>query len=493
LAEDVTSPETVPPLDDWEIIPEEEYQHRLQLEKGEVKAVKNQTEVVNNQITTESGEQIVTPAEMNTTDDDIMDDGSYEKISTFLTHQQEKRLNQVKARERALLNIKKKAQYRAYLMGERGEPDICICTADLNNFGKLKEVRKLVKRGKASRLTKTTDALTTIVSHVDCDVIFLQSVIGSSFAAIQEATKTITDKLQKITNLEWTAYLPKSLTGENYGVFLVNNKPNISVVSVSTVSEALADSCTELQAPSYPRVPLKLNLIVRSSGAGKSRNISIIGFMQKLGLTTPTAEPEECKIRAAEKLKAYAIKLAQAEEEVGDKPLVVLAGYLGNPLTPETFVLSGRVNAGQFTDGTCTLSETIIKEPALTNQSKTEKNKPSLPTKNKRQIDWNCPKEAFSLPVFINILRDGVFRGPRFKEVVNLQDGAKNWEVVKTSKKELQRRYRLKNSKETFLLFIEDRGIALENAQVGNIYNVGAEKFSNGIKGSTLAWVRLNW
>ncbi|MCI5065053.1 hypothetical protein MRY87_04965 [bacterium] len=160
----------------------------------------------------------------------------------------------------------------------RGEPEVTLCSQNLENFGSLTE---MTRRGGADNEKARAGKMTALVrrfQEVGCDVIAVQELLGADRVKAKAALDELASLLRFRTNREFLSYVGPSNDKVSRVAFLMASD-RFEYSGMTSFVEVELPKISEKQAPrQFARGPLELRLRVRGRDGSVPRDIVLVTF-----------------------------------------------------------------------------------------------------------------------------------------------------------------------------------------------------------------------
>ena len=351
------------------------------------------------------------------------------------------------------------------LLDPRGEPEVRICSLNLNNFGLKSEVKRVLKNKRRPKLKKTFRSVLEAIPKANCDVVAVQAIIGKTIVKAKEGLALLSAKLSEDTAYQWKEYVGSSNSKIAYNGFLVNSD-KLDVQGTITHTDKLLPRFEEYNEKKFVRGPFEIRLRVKGKGHKTAdKNLILVNMHLQKGLLLREPEPEALPMQMAEGIRQL-FSLIRKQVADSKSTIFVVLGDRSSPRnSPSNYILNGSLQLADFgVNRLCKFGE----------QGILCEGKP------------NRPRELFS--VFTDVFSTSV------SYVKRAVEGEEKWFRKKPTPKEVfeQKTARISQTADIYLL---DRH--LKYARIGPSSNgsfmTGTEAVLNNLEQSPLIWVELNW
>lgn len=243
----------------------------------------------------------------------------------------------------------------------RGEPDVTICSQNLENFGSYEDSKVRNPGLSSDDFQQKELALARRIASKGCDIVAVQEVLGKDDDKALAALKELTSTLKRITNRVYEARVGPTLDKFSHVGFLtaVDRVEVMNHLSYAKVElpKLLANEKPRL----FIRAPFEIQVSVRAPG-GPAKSISLINFhfKSRRGSSGDPAELEweTYRMAMAEAIRRIAeLRHARAFSS-GESMLVLLGDRNSHFDCASARILEGSLVLKQFQEGgVCRLSK----------------------------------------------------------------------------------------------------------------------------------------
>ena len=237
----------------------------------------------------------------------------------------------------------------------RGEPELRVCTAHLNNFGPATEFKRLMKgEGAEKRLARERSAVSAIAA-VGCDVVAFQAIYGVSFTRAHEAVDGLVKKLEKATDASWEVQLEEGTKQLLWSGFLVREGVG-QVLRSESIGGVRPAPFGPAPIKDLARAPSTLSIKVKGKGTAQSKIVTLINFDMRHSLGAKTPDTAFIRVQLAELLRGLVEKATLQDQVVNPQLLVLLGDRNDVRNSAAAQVVEGQLRLLDFTEeGTCKL------------------------------------------------------------------------------------------------------------------------------------------
>lgn len=249
------------------------------------------------------------------------------------------------------------AQSRAVSLAQggldpRGEPELVICSQNLENYGTLEQLRRRRPSASEQALREKERRLATRFATAGCDVVAVQELLGSTLPAAREGLQRLAQALQRVTNRFFEARVGESNDNLLHNGYLVAKDRAEIVNAVSYVDVELPKISDKQRPRKFSRGPYELQLAVRPRGEGPVKTVTLVNFHFKSRRGNP-GDPaglqwETYRMEMSEGLRRIVESRHARSFVSGETLLVVLGDRNSNYGTASAGILEGRLNLDAF-------------------------------------------------------------------------------------------------------------------------------------------------
>ncbi len=347
----------------------------------------------------------------------------------------------------------------------RGEPEIRLCTLNLNYYGTVENYRRVFKSSKLRFRRKIERSTVSAIKSSACDVVALQNILGGDNDTFEKAVNALTKILKRDTGSAWSSYLSLPNRDIVRNGFIVRKGAG-EVVHTESFGTVKLTTFGTFQAKEFARAPFELILKVTGKEKADERILVLLTYDFRNSFIAADKEPESLRMQMADAIRQIIHTEAHKYPPEVLAMLILLGDRRGPQFAPATQLLEGRSRLADFTqNGGCALTED-----------------------NKVQCKENVVhfKEFFGLngenleviPTMHTTTVDGVR-----KQVLRYPDAK--------TERHIRRKLR-ENTSEIYLQSSELDYARVKQNQAGR-YRAGEAPVQSGLKQSSLIWAELNW
>jgi endonuclease/exonuclease/phosphatase family metal-dependent hydrolase len=251
----------------------------------------------------------------------------------------------------------------AEVSGGLGEPELTICSQNLQNYGLLQDMRSKSSAIDAQALKEKEASLIRRFLRARCDVIAVQELLGKNEEVATQALQQLADAIKQRTNRIFNVK-----TGASNDRLLRNGylvaRDRASILNTLSLAKVELPRISDRQKPRFfPRGPLEIQLSVKPTGSSTLRKtVSIINFHFKSKATSaddPTGlEWETWRMEMAEALRRLYTQRHRRAFETGETLLVLLGDRNSHFDSASARILDGGLRLKDFqVEGQCRLSK----------------------------------------------------------------------------------------------------------------------------------------
>jgi len=348
----------------------------------------------------------------------------------------------------------------------RGEPEIRLCSVNIDSYSTVKEYKRVFKAAKLPNRTKIETSVVAAAQSASCDVIALQGLMGQEEEIAQEALETLQKKIQKSLGGEWTSRMGKATSGTLRNAFLVRGD-KVRVNQFVSYEDKAPTSFGAFNINSVARPMIRIDLEVSGVGNASPKTREVMVFTYDFrNADGKLYEPEAHHMQMADLLRQ--IVHSELDNYPPERrPIVVLLGDRQGPqAAPGTQLLEGRYRLMDFTlNGKC-----------------------KLQPDNKVQ----CDPSMVHLKEFFGVTTEGLNVEPT-RKVKKDEAGEKTVLVYPSKKKMLPKEIAERKRTSEVYLSSEDLSLAQVSPTSFGRYQAGIKKVQTSLTESPLVWVELNW
>lgn len=236
----------------------------------------------------------------------------------------------------------------------RGEPELVVCTQNMNNFGLLPDVQQRNPRIGTEELTEKIRSLASRIRAAKCDVIAMQELLGSEERAA-EGLKALTAELRQNSGRIFTAEVAPSNDKFSRNGFLIADD-RAQVLSKLSFRKVELPKLTEKQKPRlFIRGPFEIQLAVKPRGDSQPKSVSLVTFhfKSKRGAAGDPAALayETYRMEMAEGLRRIVANRHPDAFTGGERILVVLGDRNSHFDAASARILEGQLSLKHFQEG----------------------------------------------------------------------------------------------------------------------------------------------
>lgn len=348
----------------------------------------------------------------------------------------------------------------------RGEPELRVCTANLNNYGTRDDYRKIFKSKALPTRVRIEASAMRVIARERCDIVALQGVLGITDSFALEGMEKFAKKLSRLTNGEWEVYLGKSSREIVRNGFLYR-KDKMEVRRSASFHEVQLTHFGPFPMKEFLRAPVLLAVRVPGKQGAPARDVLLVTYHFRKAFVASEKEPDTIRMQMADAVRQI-IHTEERKYPRDEQPIVVLLGDRMSPqMAPSTQLLEGRLRLLDFTsNGDC----------KLTPEEKVE-----------------CEPRPVHFKEFFGVSTEGYLSPPRVKTKKEEDGAEKKVLAYPSKKKEAKKRKPLREKTSEIYLKGADLPLALEKILRPGRYRAGVARLATGLKESPLVWVELNW
>jgi len=244
----------------------------------------------------------------------------------------------------------------------RGQPDLTVCSQNLENYGSLNDVKTRNSKITAISLANKEKALAQRFASKQCDVIALQEVLGKGEKVALQALNNLALALRKLTNRFYEARVgPSKDPFSTVGYLVAKDRAEI-FLSLSYNSIELPTLLPDGKPRDFSRGPFELQLKVGSRDGSFSKNIILVNFhlKSKRGAEDDPAalEWETWRMEMSEALRRVVSSRHKRSFMTGENILILLGDRNSNFDAASAKILEGSLTLKNFqNEGPCRLSK----------------------------------------------------------------------------------------------------------------------------------------
>ncbi len=380
----------------------------------------------------------------------------------ILSTKKQKRVEEARAylreRGKAYQSFVAKARYT----DPRGEPELKLCSVPTNDFGTLKQLKKIFPSRKSRGLKEKAKSIARAIRESGCDIVAFQGVAATDFAGAKEAIGKIAREIPTIPQIGWDIYVGSTNHKYSFSGFILRPGPSVHVLGIQSHLDKLLPRLEGFQEKKFLRTPFELNIRVAGKGGHEARNFSLVTFDLTGEFSKKGVPGELAKLQMADAMRQLPSFSSTKNDET--RPITILVGERGEPqYSPSARVLRGRLRLRDFSgDGPCKLTEADV---------------------------FRCEGNTPNPQILFGLISDGL-QFPKRKKVNKVE---KSDEQEQTEKKTLTFAEIKKLGTSDFYLFQNDLSVVWKYYEKPWEYNVGWKAVRGGLSNSPLIWAELNW
>ena len=385
---------------------------------------------------------------------------------TVLNRLQRKRLRRAKA-----LLLKRAKKLREELKEEhfgdvRGEPEVTVCSLNLDNYGLKKDVGTLLGRRASKRLKRKEKSFVKVVVEVDCDVVALQGVLGDGYGRARAAAERLAKKLKKASKQDWSFFVGGSVHKSSHQAYLVKEE-NVRAISTFAHSDKRLPWFSPFVLNKFTRTPYEIRLAVKGKGKARSKNLYLLNIDFRQNVKAKEREPEIKKMQQAEGIRQL-VELQLSKFTSDTPPILLVLGERDSVLgSASAELLEGSIHLRDFkkSQAVCELNENGFAK---------------------------CPEKHGYPALLFGLFSSNVNKIK--KPIRVIREGETKYYSRKSNKREdfFQKKQLLERSTDIYMIQ-PDLIYASEHYQYPNQFAVGTADVKKGLAHSPLVWVKLNW
>ncbi|MFN8388653.1 MAG: hypothetical protein U0136_00010 [Bdellovibrionota bacterium] len=385
-----------------------------------------------------------------------------------LTKYQRKRMNAARAMRRKIVREQRKELHldESADADPRGEPELTLCTLNVNNYGARDDYRRIFKAAKLPLRKQAEDSMLRAVGRAKCDVIATQCFLGADDAAVEKGMSVLKKKLSAQTGSEWVVRYSPSNRDIVRNAFLVR-KESAEIVRTDSFGTVKFNMFSEFTGTQFARMPFEIVLHVPGKGKSSDRTLLLIAYDFRNSFGPNEKEPETLRMQMADALRQI-VHTETHKFPNDDPPIVVILGDRRGPkFAPATQLLEGRSRLVDFTEnGGCSLDETATKTI--------------------------CKAGVVHYKEFFGVSAEGLGQEPQV--VTKKVDGVEKKMLVYPSESvEKKRVSSLARLTSEIYFQARDLDWVMEKPFLPGRYRAGTVRVSTGLPQSPLVWAELNW
>jgi hypothetical protein len=381
----------------------------------------------------------------------------------------------------------------------RGEPELVVCSVNLNNYSTAKQVKKATrgKQGKKSRLRKKERSFVEAVNSAACQVIAVQGIVGAGIPGALEGLDRLQQQLSEGSDAAWKYYLGDSNHKSGFNAFFIQGK-HIEVVTVRYLEDLALAQFEQFKEDEVFRGPIEVELKVKSKEHRQDRTVYLLNFHFRKNLKTSALEPEQGRMQLAESLRRH-VRLQQAKFTGENPPIyIVLGDREGNKSAPATQILEGRIGLKDFhSKGACRLldEEALLAEDSDEEVEEEEEEEGKRKRRRKepiKELFARCEAGTAGAKLLIGLIGENFIPAvPRTKREV---DGEMLTFYSKKAEKERRKEIQAQRERRSEIYLVPfDLRYAYLDYYRRPIFDSGFEEIERGRENSPLVWARINW
>lgn len=245
----------------------------------------------------------------------------------------------------------------------RGEPELVLCSQNLNNFGDEKSYLRRVKGATMSSYKYKLRDLIARFYRAQCDIIAVQEVLGRTEEKGLESLAILAKALKEVSNREFDY-----LTGETNDKllrqgFLVAKDRATVLNKISYARVDLPQLSKEQKPHFFSRGPLEVQFSIRPrTKHGKKRLVTVVNIHFKSQSSRSGTDPsglafETLRMEMAEAVRRVVYDRHRVEFERGSNILAIVGDRNSNFDVASAKILEGTLHLSDFQgSGPCRLS-----------------------------------------------------------------------------------------------------------------------------------------
>lgn len=243
----------------------------------------------------------------------------------------------------------------------RGEPELIVCTQNMNNYGQIQEVQQRNPHMGSEELTEKIRAIASRIRAAKCDVVAMQEVLGTEERAAV-ALKALTDEIRQSSGRFFSAEVAPSNDKFSRNGFLIADD-RAQVVSKLSFRKVELPKLTEKQKPRlFIRGPYELQLAVKPRGDSLPKTVTLVvfHFKSKRGAAGDPAglAYETYRMEMAEGLRRIVANRHKDAFTSGERILILLGDRNSHFDSASARILEGQLSLKHFQEGgPCRLSK----------------------------------------------------------------------------------------------------------------------------------------
>ena len=348
----------------------------------------------------------------------------------------------------------------------RGEPELRVCTANLNYFGGVDDFKRVFKAAKLPLRKRRERSTVTAATAMKCDVLALQGILARDDKSAKLVLSNLAKKLSRETGSNWTGYPSEANRDIVRNGFLIRDGA-ATVESNHSYTELKLTSFGPFQLKQFPRSPFEILLTVPGKGKNaQPKKVMLLNFDFAATFGDVKHEPETNRMQISDGLRQIVhTELANFEPE--EAPVVLILGHRSvGRVNPGTQLLEGKLRLAEFTsNGGC----------VLTAENKTQ-----------------CRPDITHYKEFFGVSSEGFLVKPIVK-TERTEEGEKRKLVFPSEKKDKQLLKQTAERTAEIYTNNESLDFALEKFGLPGRYKAGTAPLQNELPNSPLIWLELNW
>ncbi len=382
----------------------------------------------------------------------------------YLSRDQKKRLTKIKA----LQAQRAKLQFNKYVeelhRDKRGEPEVRLCSLNLNSYGEKSEVQRIINVPQARRLKRKTKSIVNAILEARCNIVALQGIVGRKRSVAKEGLDFLLGALNKKSETKYEAFLGDNFHSLAYNAFLLDPK-TVKFTRSASHEDKLLPRFEEFDEKKFWRAPYELYVTVPGKNGAANKDLVVLNMLIRKSLTSAEGETERARMQNAEGFRQL-IDKRQEDVIPENPPIIILAGDRGAPrTTPASQIIEGRMRLTDFRGK----DKCVLEEGGKV----------------------SCPEPREPRKMLFGVLAEGISREADEKDGAKIKAHRAAPKPGEKDRRSAQQR-RLERTAEIYLL-APDLHYAWRGENSLGIYKAGYVEVANGLPDSPLVWVELNW
>jgi predicted extracellular nuclease len=243
----------------------------------------------------------------------------------------------------------------------RGEPELTICSQNLENYGPFSMVRTRIALTEGAFAAKE-EALVKRFLLAKCDVIAVQEILAPDENAAQVALDQLGASLNQHSNRQYLAIVGASTDRFLRQGYLLA-KDRVELLNKTSYERVELPKLSERQKPrQFTRGPLEIQVRTRARAESSARIVSLINihFKSRHGGEGDPAELEweGLRMEMAEAIRRIATMRHTRAFASGDEIFIILGDRNSHSDTASAKILDGTLTLSKFKEGgVCRLSK----------------------------------------------------------------------------------------------------------------------------------------